>query len=94
MVAYEAVLEKLPNNVMALNNLGWIYFEKNDDRALPLLKKAVELAPNNAAVLDSYGWVLAKTGNKTEGLKYLEKAHELAPEEAEIKAHLEEVGAK
>ena len=91
MEAYEKVLQVAPDNVMALNNLGWIYFEKNDSRALELLKKAVNLAPENAAVLDSYGWVLAKNGKKAEGLVYLEKAHQLAPDEAEIKEHLDEV---
>jgi tetratricopeptide (TPR) repeat protein len=91
---YEKVLNVVPNNVMALNNLGWIYFEKNDDRALPLLKQASELAPESAAVLDSYGWVLANSGQREKGLKYLEKAHKLAPEEAEIKAHLDEVKGK
>jgi tetratricopeptide (TPR) repeat protein len=91
---YEKVIEAMPNNVMALNNLGWIYFEKNDDRSLTLLKKAVELAPENAAVLDSYGWVLAKNGKKQEGLKFLEKAHALAPDQAEIKAHLDEIKGK
>ena len=60
---------------------------------MELLKKAVELAPENAAVLDSYGWVLVKNGKKAEGLVYLEKAYQLAPEEAEIKAHYEEVKA-
>ena len=93
MESYEKVLQVAPDNVMALNNLGWIYFEKNDPRSLDLLKKAVELAPENAAVLDSYGWVLAKNGKKSEGLVYLEKAYQLAPEEAEIKAHYEEVKA-
>ena len=94
LVAYEKVLEVAPNSVMALNNLGWIYFEKGDDRALPLLKKAAGLAPENAAVLDSYGWVLAKNGQREEGLKYLEKAYKLAPAETEIKAHLDEVKRK
>jgi len=94
MSAYEKVLGVSPNNVLALNNLGWIYFEKNDDRALPMLKKAAELAPESAAVLDSYGWVLAKSGNKQEGLKFLEKAYALAPEEPEIKAHLDEIKGK
>tara|TARA_R110001592_G_scaffold319321_1_gene596881 strand:- start:34132 stop:36705 length:2574 start_codon:yes stop_codon:yes gene_type:complete len=94
MSAYEKVLEAAPYNVLALNNLGWIYFEKTDDRALPMLKKAAELAPENAAVLDSYGWVLAKNGKKQEGLKFLEKAFALAPNEPEIKAHLDEVKGK
>ena len=94
VLAYEKVLEKQPDNVMALNNLGWIYFEKNDDRSLSTLKRAADLAPGNAAVLDSYGWVLANSGQRKEGLKYLEKAHKLAPDEVEIKAHLDEVKSK
>lgn len=92
--AYEKVLKVLPNNVLALNNLGWIYFEKEDKRSLPMLKKAAELAPENAAVLDSYGWVLAKSGQKQEGLKFLEKAHKLAPDHVEIKSHLDDVKGK
>ena len=85
---YEKVLKVAPNNVMALNNLGWIYFEKGDDTALKLLKRASELAPGSAAVLDSYGWVLAKTGQVDEGLVYLEKANKLSPETQEIADHL------
>ena len=88
---YEKVLKVAPDNVMALNNLGWIYFEKGDDAALKLLKKASELAPESAAVLDSYGWVLAKNGQVDEGLAYLEKANKLSPETQEIADHLAEV---
>ena len=91
---YEKVLQASPNNVMALNNLGWIYFEKDDDRSLGLLKRAVELAPESAAVLDSYGWVLVNKGQLSEGLVYLEKAHKLAPNVAEIEQHLLEARAK
>jgi len=90
---YETVLKRSPDNVMVLNNLGWIYFEKNDDRALELLKKAVGLAPENAAVLDSYGWVLVKGGQVKEGLAYLEKANALAPDIQEIAEHLKEAKA-
>lgn len=90
---YEKVLSITPNNPMALNNLGWIYFEKKDARALELLKKAAELAPNSAAVLDSYGWVLAQNGKPAEGLPYLEKAYELAPQIKEIGEHLKAVKA-
>src|SRR5690606_18132587 len=38
---YERLLQAQPNNVVALNNLGWLYFEKNDPRALGLLENAV-----------------------------------------------------
>jgi predicted Zn-dependent protease len=85
---YEKLLKASPNNVMALNNLGWIYFEKSDDRALVLLKKAHDLAPESAAVLDSYGWVLVQNGQVKEGVVYLEKANKLAPKVQEIADHL------
>jgi len=88
---YEKVLKVAPNNVMALNNLGWIYFEKGNDTALELLKRASELAPESAGVLDSYGWVLANSGQVDEGLIYLEKANKLSPEIQEISDHLEKV---
>jgi predicted Zn-dependent protease len=87
---YEALLAQRPDSVAALNNLGWIYFEKNDKRAIELLARAVELAPNSAAVLDSYGWVLHKFGQTSEGLPYLKKAAELQPENEEIVEHYNE----
>jgi len=88
--SYEKLLKISPNNAIALNNLGWIYFEKGDKRALELLKRAYELAPESAAVLDSYGWVLVKNGQIKEGLIYLEKANQLAPDVKEISDHLTE----
>ena len=88
ITGYEKVLKLAPNSVMALNNLGWIYFEKGDDSALKLLKRAAYLAPESAAVLDSYGWVLAKSGQVDEGLAYLIKANQLSPETQEITDHL------
>ncbi len=90
---YENLLELDPNHVAAMNNLGWLYFEKQDNRALPLLKKAAELAPESPAVLDSYGWVLFKNGQIREGLAYLEKANQLAPGNNEIAEHLKEAKA-
>ncbi len=87
---YEQLLRLQPENVLALNNLGWLYFETKDSRAKSLLEKAVGLAPENAAVLDSYGWVLVNTGKVKEGLVYLEKAAKLSPDTAEIQEHLEQ----
>jgi len=79
-----------PNNIAALNNLGWLYFESNDPGSEDLLRRAQKLAPNNPAVLDSLGWVLYKRGNAEEGIRYLEQANQLAPDNAEISMHLAE----
>jgi len=91
--AYEKLLKVFPDNVMALNNLGWIYFEKNNDNALPTLKRAYELAPDSPAVLDSYGWVLVKKGKVEEGLAHLKKANKIDPSIQEIADHLKEAEA-
>ena len=87
---YERLLAITPNNVAALNNLGWIYFEKGDQRSIPTLEKAVQLAPKNSAVLDSLGWVLFKNGRVAEGRKYLKKAKDLSPDNKEIAEHYAE----
>lgn len=87
---YEKLLALAPNNVPALNNLGWIYFEKGDERSIPTLERAAQLAPQNAAVLDSLGWVLFKNGRVEEGRDYLKRAKDLAPDNAEIQGHYKE----
>ena len=87
---YQKVLSVQPNNVAALNNLGWLYFEVNDERSEDLLERAVELAPSNPAVLDSLGWVLYKRGKIEAGLGYLEEAAALDPDSEEIAEHLAE----
>lgn len=88
--SYQQVLERQPDNVAALNNLGWIYFEDGAyTKSLELLNQAAKLAPDNPAVLDSLGWVLLKNKQRDEALPYLEKAHRLAPDNEEIAGHLE-----
>jgi len=90
---YQKVLNRLPNNVTALNNLGWLYFEKKDERALALLERAVKISPDSPAILDSYGWVLVQNGHVKDGITYLEKAHKLAPQLKEIEEHLKSARA-
>jgi putative PEP-CTERM system TPR-repeat lipoprotein len=87
---YAKLVDVAPNNVVALNNLAWIYHEQNDDRATELAERAYKLSPNNAAVVDTYGWILFKAGKTEESLPILEKAHELQPDSQEIAMHLVE----
>lgn len=90
IAAYEAALQLQAPSVLAFNNLAWLYFETKDARAIDTAKRAVALAPNAAEVLDTYGWILVQTGNKAEGVRWLEKAKALAPNLPEILKHLEE----
>lgn len=87
---YEQALTINPNNPLALNNLAWIRFEAGEREAVELAKRAADLAPNNGAILDTYGWILVQKGDKTEGIKWLEKAAQAAPGSTEIQQHLEQ----
>jgi len=87
---YNAILTEQADNVLALNNLAFLYSQKNDPRALELAKKAYEKAPESAAILDTYGYILIKQDQAKEGLPILEKAAALAPKANDIQFHLAE----
>ncbi|WP_322003411.1 tetratricopeptide repeat protein [Marinobacter alexandrii] len=89
--AYEQVLKHAENNVLALNNLAWLYHQNNDNRALGLARRAFDLNSENASITDTYGWILFTHGEVEDSVKLLEKAHQLQPDSAEIVLHLAEV---
>ncbi|MDY6930003.1 MAG: hypothetical protein SWN10_23370, partial [Pseudomonadota bacterium] len=74
-----------------LNNLAWLLREDDSARALELANRASEFAPDNAAVLDTYGWILHLSGKHIEAKEVIAKALAIAPDNAEIRAHLETV---
>ncbi|UDL03313.1 tetratricopeptide repeat protein [Marinobacter sp. CA1] len=88
---YQEVLDRQPNNILALNNLAWLLRESSPARALELAQRASELAPDNPAVLDTYGWVLHLQGKHQEAMAAIEKALAAAPQSEEIADHLEQV---
>lgn len=88
---YEQVISRQPNNIAALNNLAWLLREDDSSRAIELAGRARELAPDNAAVLDTYGWILHLAGKHAEAREVIESALALAPDNAEIQAHLDTV---
>jgi putative PEP-CTERM system TPR-repeat lipoprotein len=85
---YETVLAQSPNNVVALNNLAWVYFETGDPRAIKMAERAYELAPRVAAIADTYGWFLIRGGKLEQGLPILERAAKADPKQMEIQYHL------
>lgn len=87
---YKAILTEQPDNVLALNNLAFLYSQNNNPQALDFAKKAYDKAPESAAILDTYGNILVKQGQAKEGLPILEKAASLAPKENDIQFHLAE----
>ena len=85
--SFEIVLKAQPDNVVALNNLAWLYsLEKNPD-ALKMAERAYELAPGNSAVQDTYGWLLINHGQHEKGRRILEQALKGLPDVAEIQYH-------
>ncbi len=88
IAAYERAYRIDPRNMVVLNNLAWLYFQKGDARALELSAKAYELAPQRAEVLDTYGWVLLKGGDTEKALVILQEALVMAPDNPEIAYHV------
>ncbi len=71
---YELIVASNPRDVVALNNLAWLYQRAGDRRAVDTARQAYDLAASNPAVADTYGWVLCEAGNVSQGLKVLESA--------------------
>ena len=91
---YEAVVDSGQPNVIALNNLAWIYAESDLAKALEVSKAAYELAGQVPDVMDTYGWFLVENKKYQEGLEILGKALELAPDNDEIRSHYEQAKVK
>ncbi len=75
------------------NYLGYLYVEegKNLDRAVKLIRKALELDPENGAYLDSLGWAYYKKGMMAEALEYMKRAVEGLPNDSTVRDHLGDV---
>ncbi len=89
---YQEAITLEPAHANAMNNLAWIYFEKNHPKALEIASQAYKLSPEDAGILDTYGWILVNQLNQEQrrlGITLLEKAVKKAPENALIKSHLE-----
>lgn len=90
----QQVLKQEPDNVMALNALGYTLADEQTPGRLKdarrLVERAHELAPDNAAVQDSLGWVYFRLGRTKDALTPLERAYASMPDQ-EVTAHLAEV---
>ncbi len=86
------VLEKQPDNVNALNALGYTLADKTTrlDESQQYLERAIKLRPDDAVILDSYGWLQFRLNQLQLAEESLRKAHEKFPD-PEIAAHFGEV---
>lgn len=85
---YEKLLGLQANNVVAMNNLAWLYAETNPARAEELAFSAYKLSPDSADVLDTYGWVLIKNQKYKQAIDVLSRAAAIAPDNKMIQEHL------
>jgi tetratricopeptide (TPR) repeat protein len=72
----EQVLDEFPEDVGALNDLGYLWADQGEhlQRALAMIRRAVAAEPDNAAYRDSLGWVYYRLGRYDEAIKELEEA--------------------
>lgn len=84
---YEAILQRDPDNVLALNDLAWALLQAKDGDAVRPAERAYRLAPGNPAVADTLAWALAESGKPARALPLLRKALETAPTAADIRLH-------
>jgi putative PEP-CTERM system TPR-repeat lipoprotein len=87
---YEMLIKANPSDLVALNNLAWIYGQQKDVRAIPTAERALKLQPKNAAVMDTLGWLLVRSGQAKQGVDYLRQAAKDQPNAPEIGMHLAE----
>lgn len=78
------------------NNLAYLYAERGVKLgdAMRLVDQALAAEPDNAYFLDTKGWIYYRLSDFARAEEYLERAHNRAPEDMEIRGHLVEVWAK
>ena len=91
---YEDLLGRSGSNVLALNNLAWLYSSSNANRAEELGRRALALAPQSTAVLDTLGWILFNRDKTAEALPMLAKAATDAAGDPSIQYHYARALAK
>ena len=86
--SYETVIKMDEKNLIALNNVAWIYAEQENPKAVKYGRMAYDLASNNPAIADTYGWALVKNNKLDKGLNLLKQASVQAPNLGDIKYHV------
>lgn len=87
-----ALLALEPDNVNALNALGYILCNRTErlQDAEQYIQRAIKLKPDDAAIMDSMGWLRYRQNNYEEALTYLQAAYQ-KNNDVEIGTHLAEV---
>lgn len=76
---YERLIKVMPENIVALNNLSWLYMDKGKlPQALKYSKQAYTLNAEIPNVVDTYAQALLKSGMNSEALMKAKEAYALS----------------
>jgi len=85
---YRYVLRMEPNKLQLLHNLGWVYEQLNDPRALELAEIAYRISPSDPGVLHNLGRLLIAKGDTVRAVDLLQKARLVVPGSQPVRYHL------
>jgi tetratricopeptide (TPR) repeat protein len=78
----EMILDEFPDDIGAMNDLGYLWADQNKNLklALDMIQKAVASDPDNRAYRDSLGWVYYRLGRFADAITELEEAIKPEPD--------------
>ena len=87
---FVAALEIEPDHPLVLNYLGYTWVDRGEhlQRALDMIRRAVDLRPGDGFIIDSLGWAYYRLGRFEEAVFELERAVEYEPSDPVINDHL------
>lgn len=85
---FQLILAKQPRNVVALNDLAWLYQRKGDPNARSFAERAYLLAPSMAQTADTLGWILVQQGHAADAIGLLKQASAEQKADSAIQYHL------
>ena len=88
----ELILKNSPDNVEALNALGYTLVDRTDrlEEGRAYIERALAIKPEDPAILDSLGWAYYRMGKYDKALEYIRRALNKL-QDSEIASHLGEV---
>ncbi len=83
-------LKLSPDHPQILNYLGYSWIDQglNLDKAVEMIRSAVDQRPDDGFIVDSLGWAYFRLGDFENAVRELEKAVELRPNDPVINDHL------
>jgi len=84
---FRVVVERAPNNALALNNLAWLLRAASPAEAADLASRGLKIFPQSAELNDTYAMVLLEQGKIDEARRVIDKAKYLNASNPTITYH-------